>query len=409
MFSDLIRKILQIPGVEVVDLSSSEHSSSRGSSHYTGHHYTLPGNRFKIVSANELDYRQRVQIYELIDAFSVSQEQIESYQSKSHQLINLVNFSCQLLDFDASIASEFEQLFSFITEYGDYAIFRHSKLLASSSIKTQHIEAILMHLEQRSEVRIKSNYGITTAFREQDFTLILVTQQEPEPLLLQMIRTSLEVIEASARAQERLSELKQIESNYATYEASYDGASYSEEDKDTLAEKYQALKRQFEKTLHLAMTDSLTHCLNRRKMEQLLAEQVASCEASEGEFSLIMLDIDHFKSINDTYGHDAGDQVLITLTKLLNKQLRANDQISRWGGEEFIIILPDTSSESAVKLCERLRKKISEHQFSIPQQVTASFGVSTFKQGADLEALLKRVDDALYQAKGSGRNRVVML
>ncbi len=119
-----------------------------------------------------------------------------------------------------------------------------------------------------------------------------------------------------------------------------------------------------------------------------------------------MLDIDHFKAINDTYGHLAGDDTLKTFGELLKGALRASDIIGRWGGEEFLIICPDSNLEGTVKLAEQLRLKIAQYDFAHFGNLYASFGVALHHRGEQVNALIARADKALYRAKEAGRNRV---
>ena len=119
-----------------------------------------------------------------------------------------------------------------------------------------------------------------------------------------------------------------------------------------------------------------------------------------------MLDIDHFKSVNDTYGHEVGDKTLIDLAKILKQHSRATDIVGRWGGEEFIIILPHTDLSAAIEYADMLRVKIEDFTFEVIDKITASFGVSSFIDEDTSKSIVKRADDALYDAKHSGRNRV---
>lgn len=154
-----------------------------------------------------------------------------------------------------------------------------------------------------------------------------------------------------------------------------------------------------------ASTDPLTGLLNRRSFTDLLEQ------ASLGgrPFSVIMFDIDHFKRINDDFGHDAGDAVLQEMAKLVQSNVRNSDVVSRWGGEEFMVLSPDSDVRRANRVAERLRRKIEGGDFpGVNRVVTSSFGVAQHVGGQSLEALLKRVDDALYRAKDGGRNRVVV-
>lgn len=160
--------------------------------------------------------------------------------------------------------------------------------------------------------------------------------------------------------------------------------------------------------LHLAdeaSTDPLTKALNRRSFLTLLGQRMAA----GGTLSLIMFDIDHFKSINDTYGHDAGDHVLRELAALVRESIRESDAFARWGGEEFMVMLPSSDLSRAREAAERLREAISQTKFTdVPRQVTSSFGVALRNPGETPDDLIKRADEALYEAKETGRNKVVI-
>jgi len=157
----------------------------------------------------------------------------------------------------------------------------------------------------------------------------------------------------------------------------------------------------------LSVTDRLTQLFNRLKIDELLDAELKRASRYLNPFSVIMLDLDKFKSVNDTYGHQAGDEVLKELALILKTNVRESDIVGRWGGEEFIIIAPNTNMEDAVELAEKLREKISEFKFSFAGHKTSSFGVAAYRAGDDEKSLIKRADDALYHAKESGRNKVV--
>lgn len=156
----------------------------------------------------------------------------------------------------------------------------------------------------------------------------------------------------------------------------------------------------------LSSTDQLTSLSNRRKLEECLEQKLK--ESTRGSsFSIIMIDIDRFKTINDTYGHEIGDHVLIHAARLMHESIRTSDILGRWGGEEFLLILPQTSLEGALVMAEQMRSKIYHFIFEqYPQRVTMSFGVSTHHVGDTPNSILRRADNALYRAKNSGRNRV---
>lgn len=157
---------------------------------------------------------------------------------------------------------------------------------------------------------------------------------------------------------------------------------------------------------HLSSTDQLTTLSNRRRLEECLEQKLKESERGS-LFSVIMIDIDRFKTINDTYGHEIGDHVLIHTAHLMRESIRESDILGRWGGEEFLLILPQTSLEGALVIAEQIRTKIYECTFEhYPQRVTMSLGVSTYHRGDTPNSILRRADNALYRAKNSGRNRV---
>ncbi|MCB0101869.1 MAG: diguanylate cyclase [Anaerolineales bacterium] len=161
----------------------------------------------------------------------------------------------------------------------------------------------------------------------------------------------------------------------------------------------------------LATQDSLTHAYNRRHFYTLAEVEIQRSLRSQLPFSVILVDIDHFKDVNDKYGHKAGDQALVHFTKVCIQNLRQVDIFARFGGEEFVIVLPETAMDQAKVTAERIRKIVESAALNIDDQqlkITASFGVSTFKSEEDtLEHLLQKADKALYAAKNKGRNRVV--
>ena len=170
-------------------------------------------------------------------------------------------------------------------------------------------------------------------------------------------------------------------------------------------------KRTEDKLKHLATHDSLTGMYNRKVLEQRLRNELLRAARYNHDVSVFMIDLDHFKPINDTYGHQVGDDVLIAIAKVLEGSIRKTDSAARYGGEEFIIILPETPLSEAEELAERLRSHIADHVIPIDDgreiKITASIGVSTFPaHGASWEDLLNTADSAMYEAKEAGRNCV---
>jgi diguanylate cyclase (GGDEF)-like protein len=158
----------------------------------------------------------------------------------------------------------------------------------------------------------------------------------------------------------------------------------------------------------IAYIDSLTNIYNRLHFQQFLDAEIDRVTRYGNTFSLIFFDIDHFKKINDEYGHMVGDEVLMEVARVVQKANRSADIFARYGGEEFIILTPSTDIKGAGQHAERLLKDINTHEFDTVGRVTCSFGIAEFKPGTDdVTSLLLRADTALYQAKRNGRNNVV--
>lgn len=156
----------------------------------------------------------------------------------------------------------------------------------------------------------------------------------------------------------------------------------------------------------LSITDPLTGIYNRRFLQETLLKEMYRAERHQILFSIIMLDLDHFKQVNDRYGHDAGDRVLRHLVELFQSRLRSSDCLARWGGEEFVLLLPHTELQTAAVLAEGLLEDLRRSEVKGVGTVTASVGVTVYQPGDTLEKLVQRADDLMYAAKQAGRNCV---
>lgn len=157
-----------------------------------------------------------------------------------------------------------------------------------------------------------------------------------------------------------------------------------------------------------ASKDTLTKLFNRRKFNDVLEKEIVLSQATSSALSIIFLDIDHFKVVNDTLGHDVGDEVLVEIAQIISLNVRENDFVARWGGEEFIITLQSTDKKQAAALGEKIRQKVEEHTFKSAPNQKISLGVTQYIESEAPESFTKRVDNALYQAKQTGRNKVVI-
>jgi diguanylate cyclase (GGDEF)-like protein len=165
----------------------------------------------------------------------------------------------------------------------------------------------------------------------------------------------------------------------------------------------------YEEMARLAVTDDLTGLYNRRHFLDRLAEEIRRGERYGLCFSMLFLDIDNFKTINDTWGHALGDRILSELGRVLRRWGRSTDLFARYGGEEFVVLLPMTDAAAAAAAAERLRARVQAHSFPRRKRITASLGIASFPaHGETGEALLQKADAALYLAKRLGRNRVAV-
>ena len=181
---------------------------------------------------------------------------------------------------------------------------------------------------------------------------------------------------------------------------------------DRLKENAKELERLNQKLRDIAIRDGLTGLFNRRHFHETLELELVRCRRHHRTFSLIFIDLDHFKHYNDTFGHPAGDDLLKKLAELMKEQVQSTTVAARYGGEEFILLVPETDKRGTRVCAERLRKYIEGYPFKRGEaqpagKLTLSIGISTFPEdGTDSETLISRADQALYRAKESGRNRV---
>jgi two-component system cell cycle response regulator len=173
----------------------------------------------------------------------------------------------------------------------------------------------------------------------------------------------------------------------------------------------EALKSNYHESVSMAVTDGLTKLYNRHYLDTHMKNMVQQAQQGGRPMSVLIMDMDHFKSVNDTYGHDVGDQILVALSEIIVHIIRSADLAARFGGEEFVILMPETDEARAYEAAERVRKRVEAHAFTVNHDVgtlhkTVSIGCATIRPDDTPETLMKRADNALYEAKHGGRNRV---
>jgi diguanylate cyclase (GGDEF)-like protein len=184
---------------------------------------------------------------------------------------------------------------------------------------------------------------------------------------------------------------------------------YSRQKLKKLLEEQISLVQELERLAH---TDALTGIWNRRYLMMIAEQEINRSQRYKVNFSILLLDIDHFKKINDTYGHNIGDEVIIFMTKVVIESLRTSDSFGRFGGEEFVVFLPETDIDEAQIVAERIRENLYNKSITVEDKqvsITVSVGVSSYSLGdKNIDVILQRADQALYQAKNQGRNRVIV-
>lgn len=176
-----------------------------------------------------------------------------------------------------------------------------------------------------------------------------------------------------------------------------------------IEEKTKSLVEANENLTKLVSKDFLTNIYNRRAMSEYISHEIIKSKRYKNDLSLISLDIDFFKKINDNYGHQVGDAVLIEISKILTENIRKADILGRWGGEEFMILLPQTNKDNAYIVAENLRKKVEKYKFKNIGTLSISLGVTKFKFDENIIEFINRTDEAMYKAKKYGRNKAVVI
>ena len=176
---------------------------------------------------------------------------------------------------------------------------------------------------------------------------------------------------------------------------------------EVLVAKIDAILRKYSRLNRLLLFDALTNVFNRRTLESRLSLELKRVNRYQQPVTIIMADLDHFKQVNDTYGHDYGDQVLITVASLFKEELRDTDFVGRVGGEEFVLVLPNTDKEAGLFVANRMRYRVEAYHFEHGKVTFSGGTVTAPEDGTEMKELLKKADQAMYRAKENGRNQIV--
>ena len=318
------------------------------------------------------------------------------------QEINLVfKINKDLTDDLTGIASAFAPLEAYVR----YAVLNSQTTLYNSGVKPQALEVCQRRLQIQKEFSLVVSTGELFAIRSEGIAGVFESDMPLSDTVRELIRLKICWLGMQNRQRRLVDGLLELQKTYQsnTPDASFAQGKPVADDPD-LNPQYRELQLKFQSLLQQAITDSLTTAFNRNKVNEILEELTHR----EGRtFSVILSDIDHFKTVNDTYGHQEGDRVLVEYVQVTRQALRKTDILARWGGEEFLIVMEDTSLNHATARAEVLRQRIAAHRFFSDRMITCSYGVAEWQAGDDVASTIAKTDQALYQAKRDGRNRVV--
>lgn len=341
------------------------------------------------------------------------------------ELVNVVIFKKDGLVLSSSNKdnSLFEKFFEKNKNINDY-----KELKVVDINKKEYITKIVQldTLNKQEYIVIFADYEkITEPYLSQTFKLLLtfiIIALLMFPIMIYLsgiiIKPIYNLVKQSIKIKNRkYNDVSQIESpilEIALLSASFENMaqsinSYQNSLEDKVKQRTEELLAKNEELLKLSITDNLTKLYNRVKLDKSLQDEINRSQRYNTNFSIILLDIDYFKKVNDNFGHQIGDEVLIESAQVLSKNIRNVDILGRWGGEEFLVICPETKIEDAIKVASHINAAIKLHKFTTyPNTITISLGVATFsKHIKNVDDIILNADKALYQAKEEGRDKVI--
>ena len=298
------------------------------------------------------------------------------------QVIEIAESGAEALDLIDELEKDEQQLALIIADYIMPGM-KGDELLVQVHRRMPQTQTIMLTGQSNLD-------GVKRAINEARLFRFLEKPWHNEDVLL-TVNAALQTYHLNAELQRHMHELSRL----------------NEDLEKTVSQRTQELVEKNLELEQLSVTDRLTRLYNRLFLDRVLEREFAAAGRKSRCFSLILMDIDRFKRVNDTFGHHSGDQVLISLALILQQRVRGSDVVGRWGGEEFLIICPDTELAGALQMAENLRLSIAAHDFPHVGACSASFGAASYLPGDTIAAVETRADKALYAAKQGGRNRVM--
>ena len=288
----------------------------------------------------------------------------------------------------------------------DVGVFPETVFTWESIIHPDDYPEVMSHFDDYINGLV-DNYEIEYRVRKADDTYLWIKDQgkivarNPDGSVARMIGAHLNI------NKQKLAQIALQKRNQLLNEDKLTLKNLVQERNTELEEANRRLEENLKQIHKLSIKDPLTEVYNRRKAEHDFQNEIERANRYNNPLSVALFDVDKFKNINDSYGHQMGDEILKTISKLTLKNIRTNDYLSRWGGDEFFLILPEIDKFGAARAVEKVRKLIFSAEAIMPVKVTCSFGVTQYIQGDTIESMYKRVDRGLYQAKDAGRNTVI--
>ncbi|SEG69533.1 sensor domain-containing diguanylate cyclase [Marinobacterium lutimaris] len=290
----------------------------------------------------------------------------------------------------------------------EVGVFREDVFTWENLIHPDDYQRVMQNFEQFTSGQI-DNYSIDYRCKKCDGNYLWITdnaqiiERDPNGVVTRIIGAHLDIHERKTAQLELFEQNRLLRADNVTLEKLITQKARE------LEIRNRELQQKVLEIELISNTDPLTQVPNRKKFEEELLNEKCRSDRYGHELSVAMLDIDHFKNINDTFGHETGDRVLKKLAAFVTENIREIDFFARWGGEEFVLIFPDVGLEGAVSCAQKLRQLIAEHELYPGFKITCSFGVTAYHSGDSLDDLFSRIDNALYVAKNSGRDQVVEL
>ncbi len=355
----------------------------------------------QVAVPREAGNRALVAARELVTWLAGADDRVEALQRANRMLAEQVDALLRGFATGEAEESEIPTLFGFLPSTANLAVLRGGVSVLNRGIDQHSVRIETRRMQQRTEHSCKISTGRRFVYRSDPYVAVVDTEDELDPVQRQLVRLCLAQL-ARRRVQgeqyqliRRVRDLMGIQRDLD----GGDGTGVAESPETTAAT---SMEQRVTRLVETTVRDSLTQLYNRVKVTTVIEALLARCEP----FSIVLADIDHFKSVNDTYGHLAGDRVIVEVASCLTAEGREDDVIARWGGEEFVAILPGARRAEATSAAQRWRTAIARGIRCEDRIITCSFGVAEHRSGEREKELFHRADLALYRAKHGGRDRV---